>query len=57
MGVVAGDASQRAVLVQGYLDGELLFHRPHAREKLGRRFDSVVEIAGMVAADHVATPA
>lgn len=45
MGVVAGDAGQRAILVQGHLDGELLFHRPHARKELGRRFDPVVEIA------------
>lgn len=57
MGVVTSDAGQRTMLIQGHLDGELLFHLPHARQKFGRWFDPVVEIAGMVAADHMAAPA
>lgn len=45
MGVVTSDTGQCTVFVQGHLDGELLFHLPHARQKSGRRLDPVVEIA------------
>lgn len=57
MWVVTSYAGQCTVLIQRHFDSELLFHLLHARQEPGRRLDPMVEIAGMVAADHVAAPA
>ena len=57
MRVVACGTGQCTLFIQGQLDGELLFHRPHACQKLGGWFHHVVEIARVISADHVAAPA
>jgi hypothetical protein len=51
--IMAGNAGQLAVLIQWEYNAELFFHCLHAGQSLVRRFDHMVNIAGVISSNDV----
>ena len=51
--IMAGDAGQSAALIQGEYNAELFFHCLHAGQSLGRRFDQMIDITGVISSNNM----